>query len=172
MVRHQLTEVIDRFCRDILDLKCVNCSASGSASAYFDYTLSTDIINCIDAMKDAGDNIGAKILAGFECFGDAVVAISKGLLDEIAALLNGQFTLPIVSWILPTAEIGIQATSDISADFNFEVDIQIARDISCSFPGDFSECITATLGKHLQSISDALGGGSAGFKFSVSRQHH
>ena len=118
-------------------------------------------------MKNAGDNVGAKILAGLVCVGGAIIAIGDGLLDEIAALLNGQFTLPLVSWILPKAQLGIQASSDITADFNFQVSIDIAKDLECSFPGGFGECLGAVLGKKLEGEDDQSEEGSGSFAFSV-----
>jgi hypothetical protein len=118
-------------------------------------------------LKNAGGNVGAKIKASIECVGDAFRAIGDGLLSEIAALANGQFTLPFVSWILPTAQLGIQASSDITADFNLQVSSDIAKDIECSFPGGFGECLGAVLGKKLEGEDDESNEGSGSFAFSV-----
>jgi hypothetical protein len=135
-------------------------------AAYFDYTLATDIINCADGIKNAGNNDFLKAGAIIACIGDAISAIAKGLADEIAALLNGQFTLPLIGWILPKAELGLKTSSDVTADFNLQVAIEIAKDLSCSFPGGFEECLDAVLGKKLAG-ADESNGGPGNFAFKV-----
>jgi hypothetical protein len=117
-----------------LELYCVGCSITGQADAFFKYEIDTDVIDCIDGYQQANDAL-AKAGAVFKCIGDAIKVLWDVVEREFSDLANNSPSLPIVSTIMPVAQLGIQVTEEIKANLAFELDLIGKLSIACEFPG-------------------------------------
>jgi hypothetical protein len=120
-------------CRN-LELYCVGCSITGQADAFFKYEIDTDVIDCIDGYQKANDGWG-RALAVLSCIGDALKVLWDVVEREFSDLANNTPSLPIVSTIMPVAQLGIQVTQEIKATLAFELDLIGKLSIACEFPG-------------------------------------